>query len=196
MRLKTLIMGALLGVIGAQASQADVTISNVTFTDTALSFTLSGTLTGPAPASLGRSLMIVASDPTDNDWILNTNATLTPTSNDLAVAGTPIDIYSTNDFASTSSIYFQTNGGDFAIGNAVSGTYTATFASGIFDLSNLDSDLILVWGADNFNQGGIQAGAVQGVFYGVPEPSTYASVLALGVLGFITARRMVRVRSR
>ncbi|MBC2593693.1 PEP-CTERM sorting domain-containing protein [Ruficoccus amylovorans] len=196
MRLKTLIMGALLGVIGAQTSQADVTISNVTFTDTALSFTLSGTLTGPAPASLGRSLMIVASDPTDNDWILSPSTTLTPTSSDLAVAGTPIDLYMTDSFASTSSIYFQTNGGYFTTGDTVSGTYTATFASGIFDLSNLDSDLILVWGADNFNQGGIQAGAVQGFFYSVPEPSTYASVLALGVLGFITARRMVRVHSR
>lgn len=191
---KSIALASALIALGTHAVSAAVLIEDVTFTNTQLSLTFSGTLDGPLPSSLKRSLAIVATDPADNDWVVGSDVSLLSgvSVNTFTVNGVSISIASVTTIGGSRVIYFQSNGGFFAVGNSVNGTFTATLPNGLFDLSKLDSDLKLVWGSNNGSmQQGVNLGAIE--VTAIPEPQTYAAVVGLVALGLVASRRSRRV---
>lgn len=193
---KSIALASTLLALGLPVASAAVTFTDVTFTETLLSFTVSGTLDGPLPTSLRRSIMIVATDPSDNDWITSSSTSFISgaTTNTFAVNGSPITIASISTINGSRTIYFQTSGSSFAVGNAVTGTFTATLPGGLFDFSKLDSELMVVWGTNNSSaQQGAYLDTIEATV--IPEPQTYAAVLGLATLGFVASRRTRRAKT-
>lgn len=188
MNIKILMVSVLL-LLSSFNSHAGLIITNGSIDSTSISFDISGTIEGPIPQS-GLNWLFLVDTSRANGWINSFNIA-TITSNILVngLSNGVDDFWVEPDFSNSSHDRLTLNNGSgWSIGDTLSGTFTATWASAI-DLSGFNG-LDVYWGRDpaSFDE---SKGTFQGEFIrdrqSVPEPSTFA-IFALGMVGLAFRR--------
>lgn len=182
---KLLIAGLfLMGLVSF--ARAQLVVTNFSITDSSLTLTFSGTLTG-SPSSFTDRLQIWAVD-SNVDWVKVTNGNPTLSVNTVHIGGLTTNSEQAisitgNDFV---RIVF---GSSLVTGATASGTITASFPANTFDIAALQAtSLAVYWGADasvHPNSGALQTTLTSAV----PEPSTYAALIGITALGLVAWRR-------
>jgi hypothetical protein len=171
-------------------SYAAITVSNFQISSSVVSFDVSGELAGPTPADDLAAIFFINSNPTiDPGFVVPSGFTAplshTWTGSQTLSASFPLftgsqDAYNTDYFG----LFFASN---LSEGETISGSVTATFSPGTFDLTQV-SQIDVVWGRDAaFST--VSGGVTQGVIV-IPEPSTLL-LFWLGAAGFVTRRKRI-----
>ena len=160
-------------------SYADFFVENFALTDSSVSFDISGTLAGPQPEAGLEDLFFV------NSTFAAPGFTPLP--------GGAIDFSWTGSQALGNSFTGNPLFGDYfflefsenlAVGDSLSGTFSAEFAAGTFDVSEVDS-INVIWGfaADfanrTFHDEDFLGGTLQTTF-AIPEPGSFLTLIIVG----------------
>jgi len=166
-------------------ANADIVISNFSLTENSLFFEISGTFPGLLPAGESSALYFVNPDVTANpgfalgEFIASTTFSFSGTqplrSISPVATGGP-------DFGDYFYVAFQN---DFANGEAISGSLTATWNTTAFDPSQVTT-LEVYWGNDDSS--GLVGTGTYLTSVAVPEPSSWCFV-ALSCIALVIRRR-------
>lgn len=174
----------------SSTTNAEFVVDNFGFTDSSVSFQISGALVGAVPEDGLVGLAFAntsAADPgfvTTSDFEFASSISWTGTQSVVsALTGSPL-------FGDYFVINFTE---DLALGEDLSGTFSANFSPGTFDVSEVDS-INVIWGfatdfaGRTFHDADFLGGSFQTSF-AVPEPSS-GLVLAIAALFPLFRRRV------
>lgn len=187
---KAAILAASLISLGTLAGGANaaITLSDVSATSNTITFTIAGTIDGPAPAANTNFLFLSSS--IDGASFLSAQDFAPGTSGSGLIGGSAITLFFIENSSGNDRLSFGTIS-PFSAGDSVSGTFTITTASNIIDpAALLDDGVSLHWGrvtSDASVGASTHTGTFQGAF-NVPEPSS-ALLLGLSAFGLTVARR-------
>lgn len=164
---------------------AQISITNWEMTDTSLSFDLSGSTTVASTPTLNTGRIFIGV-PGVSTWI-NTADSGTATGE---IDGKTSFLTFAQDYENGDYIEILTTVGEYDFTNGGSLSVTVSFTDQDFTTANLAEDSLKVfWGANSngppFPDPSTQIGSISAV----PEPSTYAGITAVVVLGATLVRR-------
>ncbi len=190
---RTLVISSLLSAALLSSAEGAVSLVVNSFTDSQITVTVTGTLSGSAPIQHLNQLYVYSSVPGDTDWVLQTVPFAQATYSGSPVAGYLISstVDATVSVGNFDYVLYNLNGNLVSGSSTFTGTpVTLTLPANTFNPAALDGDLVLAWGYNGEPTtpfGTFQAQAA------VPEPASFA-LLGLAGLG-LTRRRRARARS-
>ena len=180
--------GALMEILlFAGEASAAISVSNFQITTTTVSFNISGTLSGPLPLQSARTLFFVNTVPASPGFVLtpfvSSSSSQIWTGSQILDSSYPL--FTGSPSFSTGDYFGMAFASNLSVGEIVSGSVFATFASGTFDPTAV-SAIELVWGTSG--DGSSFSGGSSQTTFAVPEPSS-SMLFGLFGLGLATRRR-------
>jgi hypothetical protein len=178
---KVALLLAALSLCLTPAARAQLTFTVGTFTANQLTVTLQpSTLTGTSPANAADLYLLDRNSSTNNSWIIGSNFSVTPSGTDGVGSVMFNQIGTWNNDGTEDHILFRGTS-SFVSGASITTPYQVTFSQvGAFNPSAI-TEMALVWG--NAYSYTYQSSVM------IPEPSTYAVLSGLFVLGIVVLRR-------